>query len=201
MYIYLPFFFPYYFLFLSSSLSLTNTTFINMAQFDLSIQSFTPPTIPETPPDIPPSAFKSPHLPSPVPVTSPLAFSVSLPSARDKNPLFPATHLQMTYSFEGTGEIFMTTLITSKDLVKLDTGADAESTLFQVRIDPKDIPRPKVNHETTTDAHVRVYAWKREKLLGKWDVGDVEGLGISGLKSNDLAVLRQQTWAAQRESK
>lgn len=54
------------------------------------------------------------------------------------------------------------------------------------------IPRAKVNHGMTSTAEVTVYAWKGEKLLGKWTVGQVEGLGIEGLKSSDLAISRAE---------
>jgi hypothetical protein len=41
-------------------------------------------------------------------------------------------------------------------------------------------------------AELIVYAWKGEKLLGKWTVGEIDGLGIAGMKSNELAMLRSE---------
>lgn len=31
----------------------------------------------------------------------------------------------------------------------------------------------------TTTAEVRMYAWKRERLLGEWTVGELEGVGLA----------------------
>lgn len=160
-----------------------------MSKFTLSVLSYTPPTLPDQPTDINASDFRSPLLPSIVAATSPLLFAISLPSARDNDPLYPATHLQLTYSFEGTGEIFIPNVITSKDLI--ESSAEGETNVYNVQVSSGDIPRTKVNHEMTTTAEVSVYAWRREKLLGKWNVGRVEGLGITGLKSEPIHILRQ----------
>ncbi|KAH8667034.1 hypothetical protein BX600DRAFT_463055 [Xylariales sp. PMI_506] len=167
-----------------------------MAQFSLSVRSFTPPTLPDRPVDAPASAFRSPKIPSIAAATSPLFFTLSLPSARDKDPLYPATHLQLSYHHEGTGEVFPSDNITAQDLVKSDADDDDEH-LYIVQIPPKEIPRAKVNEGTSSNAEVNVYAWRREKLLGKWKVGEIEKLGFEGLKSTPLAVLRQKTWKAQ----
>lgn len=167
-----------------------------MPQFSLEVRSFTPPTLPARPADAPASAFRSPHIPSVAVATSPLFFTLSLPSARDKDPLYPATHLQLTYHHEGTAEVFPSKAITSEDLVKSDS--EGEEHLYIVQVPPEGIPRTKVNEGTTPDADVSVYAWRREKLLGKWSVGRIEDLGFVGLKSFPLAVLRQKTWEANR---
>ncbi|RDW82339.1 hypothetical protein BP6252_03451 [Coleophoma cylindrospora] len=161
-----------------------------MSQFSLSVLSYTPPTLPDQPIDIQASDFRSPHLPSIVAATSRLLFTISLPSARANDPLYPATHLQLTYTFEGTGEIFIPNVITSKDLI--ESSAEGETNLYNVQVPEGEIPRPKVNHGTTSTAEVSVYAWRREKLLGKWNVGQVKGLGIVGLKSEPIHILRQK---------
>jgi hypothetical protein len=166
-----------------------------MSGFSLSIYSYTPPTLPAQPSDINPSDFKSAihSSRSIAAATSPLHFTLSLPSARPNDPLYLATHLQITYTFEGTGEQFIPNLITSKDLIDASTGE--EPNLYSVQLSGNDIARVKVNHGTTSDADVSVYAWRREKLLGKWHVGRIEGLGIVGLKSEPIHLLRQKTWA------
>ncbi|KAK2603099.1 hypothetical protein N8I77_009581 [Diaporthe amygdali] len=170
-------------------------------QFSLSVHSFTPPTLPDRPADAPASAFRSPLIQSVAAATSPLSFTISLPSARDTDPLYPATHLQLSYNFEGTGEVFIPDVIKSQD-VKVEASSEAESErLYVVRSPADQIPRAKVNEGATSAAEVRVYAWRGEKLLGKWSVGRIEGLGIEGLKSHPLAILRRDTWAAQRESR
>ncbi len=167
-----------------------------MPQFDLSVRSFEPPTLPARPADAPPSAFRSPHITSVAAATSPLFFTLSLPYAREENPLYPATYLQLSYNHEGTGEIFPPTTITAQQLVK--SGTDGDEHLYIVEVPPNEIPRTKVNEGTTSDADVSVYAWRREKLLGKWAIGRIENLGFTGLKSTPLAILRQKTWEAQR---
>jgi hypothetical protein len=161
-----------------------------MSQFNLSILSYTPPTLPDQPININASDFGSALLPSIIAATSPLLFTISLPSARANDPLYPATHLQLCYSFEGTGEVFIPNSITSKDLIK--SSAKGETNLYSVQVSSGDIPRTKVSHGMTTTAEVSVYAWRREKLLGKWNVGRVESLGITGLKSEPIHILRQK---------
>lgn len=167
-----------------------------MSKFSLRVLSFTPPTLPEQPTDVPKSEFRSPIMRSVAAATSPLKFTVSLPSARDKDALYPATHLQLSYTYEGSGEVFVPSVIKSEDLVKSDT--DEEPNVYVVEAPADEVPRAKVNEGTTSDGIVTVYAWRREKLLGKWTVGRIEKLGFVGLKSDDLAVLRQKTWAANR---
>lgn len=163
---------------------------VSMSQFSLCVQSYTPPSLPDQPVDIQASDFRSPLQLSSVAATSPLLFFISLPSARTNDPLYPATHLQLAYNFEGTGEVFLPKVITSKDLI--GSSDEAETNLYSVQVSSEDIPRAKVNHGTTNTADVIVYAWRREKLLGKWNVGQVEGLGIVGLKSEPIHILRQK---------
>lgn len=167
-----------------------------ISQFSLSIQSFSPPTLPERPADAPASAFRSPLIPSAAAATSPLCFTVLLPSARDTDPLYPATHLQLSYNFEGSGEVFIPDVISSRDLRK--HGSEAEPNLYEVQTPADKVPRAKVNEGAPSAAEVCVYAWRGEKLLGKWTVGRVEGLGIVGLKSDPLAILRRDIWAAKK---
>lgn len=157
--------------------------------FSLSVQSFTPPTIPDQPADAKPSDFRSPLLASSLPATSPLYFTLALPNARDNNPLYPASHLHLSFLYEGSGEILNPDPITSKDLVKSAT--ETEPNLYDVQVHPDDLPRAKVNQGTTSTAEVIIYAWKGEKLLGKWDLGRIENLGLVGLKSGELALKRQ----------
>lgn len=166
-------------------------------QFSLTVHSFTPPTLPARPADTPDSALRSPHILPPAAVaTSPLTFTISLPSARDNDPLYPATKLQLSFSHQGTGEVFPPRVVTSQDLIKADEPeGEGEQHLYTVQVPPNEVPRAKVSHEQTTDADVSVYAWKGEKLLGKFLVGRIEGLGFEGLKSNPLAISRQKARA------
>lgn len=165
-------------------------------QFSLSIHSFTPPILPDRPADAPASAFRSPLIPSAAAATSPLCFTVSLASSRDSDPLYPATHLQLSYNFEGSGEVFIPGVIASRDLV--GSGGGDGPNLYEVQTPADQVPRAKVNEGAPSAAEVYVYAWRGEKLLGKWNVGRVEGLGIVGLKSDPLAILRRDTWAAKK---
>lgn len=167
-------------------------------QFSLSVRSFTPPTLPPQPADAPADAFKSPHIPSIAAATSPLFFTISLPSARENDPLYPATHLQLSYHHEGTGEVFPSRSIQSQDLAKSDAEGEEGENLYVVEVPPHEVPRTKVNHETTSDADMSVYAWRREKLLGKWHVARIEKLGFVGLKSDPQAILFQKAGDARR---
>jgi hypothetical protein len=166
-----------------------------MSCFSLSIYSFTPPTLPAQPSDINPSDFKSAihHSRSIAAATSPLQFTLCLPAARPNDPLYLATHLQITYTFEGSGEQFIPNFITSKDVI--DASTEEEPNLYSMQLSGNDIARAKVNHGMTSDADVSIYAWRREKLLGKWHVGRIEGLGIVGLKSEPIHLLRQKARA------
>ncbi|KAG8164705.1 hypothetical protein KVR01_004980 [Diaporthe batatas] len=107
-----------------------------------------------------------------------------------------ATHLQLSFNYEGSGEIFIPDFVTSGDLVKSDR--EAKSNLYEVEKSAHNVPRAKVNEGASRAAEVFVYAWRSEKLLGKWFVGRVEDLGIEGLKSDPLAILRRDTWAAKK---
>lgn len=169
-----------------------------MAQFSLTVEEFKPPTFPQ-PINIEPSDFRSPLIPSATGTpTSSLDISISLPFARsNKDPLYPATHLQLSFKYEGTGEIFLPAVIMSQDLHCSAT----VSYLYDIEVLPRSIPRAKVNHGATSTAEVVIYAWKGEKLLGNWTAGCIAELGIVGLKSTEVALLRQKTWkVAQRES-
>ena len=90
----------------------------------------------------------------------------SLPSARTNDTLCPANHLQIIFKFEGTSEIFIPNIITSKDLTE-SISEDGETKLYGVEVYSSDIPRTKLNHGTTSTVEVSVYVWRREKLLGK----------------------------------
>lgn len=121
---------------------------------------------------------------------------MALPAARDSNPLYPATHLQLSFKFDGTGEVFIPDFVTPGDLARADR--EALSNLYEVELSANNVPRPKVNEGASSAAEIFVYAWRGERLLGKWTVGRVEGLGIEGLKSDPLAILRRDTWAAKK---
>lgn len=162
-------------------------------QFTLSVHSVRLPTLPRLPPDLEPSDIRSGLTPSALSATSPLQLTLSLPLAKPKDPLHPATHLQLSYKYQGTGETFVPESITRERLAWI------EDQLFELEIPSKDIIRAKVNHEQTTTAEVLVYAWKGEKLLGKWSVCHIEGLGIGGMKSDGVPRLRYETWMKMRD--
>ncbi|KAJ2966105.1 hypothetical protein NQ176_g10304 [Zarea fungicola] len=173
-----------------------------MAEYNLSVHSFTPPSFPEVPKETQPSEIRSGLIAgSFAAATKPLFFTLSLPGAQEKNPLHPATHLQLTFAYAGTGEIFVPNLIMPGDLTESTSAGDAQSTLYNVEISPRDIARVKVNEGESPDAEVRLYAWRKEKLLGKWVIGTIKGLGIEGLKSTDLAKKRVEHWKAEAAKK
>lgn len=100
-----------------------------------------------------------------------------------ENGLSPATHLQLCWSFENTGTIFAPNHITAKDLIK-------QGEHYEVVVPASEVIRAKVNEGETTTGEVIVFAWKREKLLGRFSVGFIEGLGLEGYKSFELAKRR-----------
>ena len=162
-------------------------------KFDLTVRSFTPPTLPVVDGEIDPSAIRSSHIPNVLSPTTSLYFAVSLPSARSNDPLYPATHLQMAYQYEGTGETISTNLITAKDIVSSGT---EEEPLYTVEVPPESIHRVKVNHGESPCAEVRVRAWRDMKLLGMWPVGRIESLGLEGFKSQPIHLRRVEQWKA-----
>lgn len=164
-----------------------------MPPFNLTITSFTPPKLPQV--DVQtyaPSAIKSWALIPPAlrPLTS-LRFTILLPGARSNNPIHPATHLQMQYCYGGNSGVFVPDVIKPDRLVQLE-----EENSFEVEIDPKDIPRCKVDEGNTSAASVIVYVWKGEKLLGQWAVGEIDRLGFEGFKSTELHKARVAVWKA-----
>lgn len=139
-----------------------------MPPFNLTVQSFNPPVLP------PPSDSLSPAA---IAAISPLTFTIALPS-RGADPLYPATYLQLSYTFEDTSEIFVPNIITARDLTR--PGPDAEPGVYVCTVPTNEVPRMRVKQQTTGDADVTVHAWQGEKFLGKWMVGKVEGLGLVG---------------------
>lgn len=177
-----------------------------MSTFTLTVKSFTAPELPATPSpsEIQASHFKSPHIPNPkYAATSPLTIVLSLPNARASNPLFPASHLNICFRFEGTGDVFCPDTIKSEDLQKSTNSEDTNAPEgmksahnYSLSIPASSIPRPKVNEGATTKAEVIAYVWRRENLLGKWTLGSVDDLGIEGLKSFPLHYQRMEAWKA-----
>ncbi|KAJ3498747.1 hypothetical protein NLG97_g887 [Lecanicillium saksenae] len=171
-----------------------------MSEYKLSVHSLNPPTLPEVPEGTQPSEIRSGMIPgSFAAASSPMRLTVSLPGARPNNPLHPATHLQLTYLYPGTGEIYVPEFIMPEDVVKADDGDEA-SALYNIEIAPRNIVRVKVNEGETPDAEVRMNAWRNEKILGKFTLGVVEGLGIEGLKSFDVAKRRVEAWKEQKKA-
>ena len=163
-------------------------------KFTLTVDSFTLPSLPDVPPDIDPSTIRAPSIPNALSPTTPLYFTVSLPCAREKDPLYPATHLQMAYFYEEKAEVISTNLITNKNLV--DSSTEEKPHFYTVEVPPESILRAKVNHEESPAAEVRVRAWRYEKLHGMWVVGRIENLGLEGFKSEPLYRRRVEQWKA-----
>jgi len=163
-----------------------------MAHFS-TVEELKPPTFPQLANInfVKPSEFRSPLIPSATGTAiSSLKINISLPFTRpNKDPLYPATHLQLCFQCEGSGSAFLPEVITSRDL---NSAADTNLKLYSIELLLLSIPRMKVNHGQTSTAEVIIYAWKREKLLGNWTAGYIEELGVVGLKSTELALLRQK---------
>ena len=166
-------------------------------QFSLTVQSFVAPDLPPVPKDIDHSLIKSPLIPNVLSPTSPLHLQLLLPCARESDFLYPATHLQFSYHYEGTGESIGADLITSREVVRGPSDEKVQDHfVYHVEVPPTSILRVKVNHGETPDADMRVRAWKNEKLLGMWTIGRIPGLGLEGFKSEPIHRLRVAQWKA-----
>jgi hypothetical protein len=126
----------------------------------------------------------------PAAAKTPLRFTLYLPNAKLTNLLFPASHLQVVFTFQGTGSMFLPRFIASADLEPIE----GEENLYEAKVAGGEVPRVKVNEGQTTDATVSVNAWKGEKLLGKFEVGGIDGLGFEGLKSEPIHKRRVEQW-------
>lgn len=157
-----------------------------MPQFYLSVHSITLPDLPEQPADAKASDFRSSLIRSnPLEATSPLYLTLELSSARDNNPLYPATHLQLSFDYRGSGEIFIPDVINANELIKVEF--EEETRLYTLEVPPEHLPRAKVSTGGTSTAEVNIHAWRNEKFLGKWTVARIERLGIVGLKPHRMA--------------
>ena len=73
-------------------------------------------------------------------------------------------------------------------------GEEERAPVYELTVESEHILRCKVNHGESPDAEVRIRAWKRDKLLGCWTVGKIEGLGLEGLKSELIHRRRVEKW-------
>lgn len=107
-----------------------------------------------------------------------LSVTVSLPNGRDTNALYPATHLQISYSYSPMScQIFSPKVITSNDLIR----CDSDPSLYSIEIPDSEVPR--IKYPAAGDSHVaevHVHAWKGEKNLGSWRLGQIERPALVG---------------------
>ncbi|KAK2594564.1 hypothetical protein QQS21_007736 [Conoideocrella luteorostrata] len=94
-------------------------------------------------------------------------------SADGSNPIFPATYLQLSYRFGDSQEIFGE-IFTPRDIV----GDASGNGTYHVGVPFKDVPIAKVNSEADLDAEVKLHAWKDEKYLDSWVVGEIKEWGV-----------------------
>lgn len=173
-----------------------------MPEYSVSLQSFTLPDLPPVSADGDhPEAIRSSLIPgSFAAAKSPLRCTLSLPSPRARNPIHPATHVKLSYTFKGSGEIFVADSIQPEAFTK--THADDEaSTLYDLAIAAEHVACVKVNEGETPDGEANLFFWKNEKILNKVTVGPIKGLGIEGLKSFDVARRRVENWKEQAAKK
>jgi len=102
------------------------------------------------------------------------------------------------FTFEGTGQIFLPRVLTGEDFDPLGEeghghGSDGGN-LYTAQVAASEVPRVKVNEGASIKATISLFAWKGEKLLGKWDIGQIERLGLTGLKSEEIHKRRVQQW-------
>ena len=91
-----------------------------------------------------------------------------LPSSGGRDPIFPATGLQVSVcDNDNDMEVFLERA-TSRDVVVY--GADA--TLRSLRIPESEVPR--MYHSSAASLTVKLHAWRGEKWLGTWELGTLE---------------------------
>lgn len=84
--------------------------------------------------------------------------------------LHPASGLQL--SFENGDHEAFTERLTTRDVLVSDT----DSGLYSIRVPETDIPKFQARGAgpTTAGTTIKLHAWQGEKLLGSWNVGDLE---------------------------
>lgn len=165
-----------------------------MSKFQLAVEGFTVPTIPKQPPELTRHDIASPHISSDCSPTDSLKVTLSLSCARPKSALYPATHLQLSFFYDGTGEVYLSRAIYQSDITVADCTDAAGLPCYELTVPGIELLRVKVNEGKTADAQVRAYVWKSEKLLGMWELGTIENLGFVGMKSFDLHYRRLEQW-------
>jgi hypothetical protein len=104
--------------------------------------------------------------------TRPLTVAFTLPSTNAQGTLFPATGLQVSIA-----DVFLDR-VTERDVEVTDGSVEGIS---RCTLRVPHLPRFRGGSVSTTGQYeVKLHAWKGEKLLGSWKVGDLgeEHVGV-----------------------
>ncbi|OAQ68418.1 hypothetical protein VFPPC_04653 [Pochonia chlamydosporia 170] len=94
-------------------------------------------------------------------------------STTGRDPLFPATYLQVSYRF-GSGQEIFGEIFTPRDIMRDVSG----NGVYHIAVPFKDVPIAMVNREEDLDAEVSLHAWKDLKYLNSWVVGEIKDWGM-----------------------
>lgn len=109
-----------------------------------------------------------------VPPSDRHALKVSFTTSADgRDPIFPATYLQVSYKFGNAQEIFGE-IFTTRDIV----GDPSGNGVYHVGVPFKDVPIAMVKKEEDLDVEVSLHAWKDQKYLNSWVVGEIKDWGF-----------------------
>jgi hypothetical protein len=100
-----------------------------------------------------------------------VSFTTSAREGRD--PIFPATYLQVSYKF-GNGQEIFGDIFTARDVVSDAPG----SGVYHIDVPSKGVPVARVKREEDLDAEVSLHAWKDQRYLDSWVVGEIKERGL-----------------------
>ncbi|KAJ6443912.1 hypothetical protein O9K51_02304 [Purpureocillium lavendulum] len=132
--------------------------------------------------------------------TRPMRIRFATGGGRKGNPIFPATMLRLSYGFYDQADqefdIFCDDVITPRDVMPVEddrrrrssssnSAGDGEDKnnndgtvlpVYSIEVPSGNIPRVPRCKPRNTNTKVVVYAWRQEKLLDSWVVGEFPGL-------------------------
>lgn len=89
-----------------------------------------------------------------------------------RDPIFPASGLQLSFERPDCDQEIFVERITARDV------HSSESGLCTVSLPKHEMPKysvPKGREDTVGDVVVKLHAWKGERHLGAWEVGRLSG--------------------------
>ncbi|KAK8917264.1 hypothetical protein VCV18_009722 [Metarhizium anisopliae] len=99
-----------------------------------------------------------------------VGFTMSANTGRD--PIFPATCLQVSYKFGRSREIFGQ-VFTARDVVS----DESDGGVYYIGVPSKNVPVARAASEEHLDVEVSLHAWKDQKYLNSWIIGEIQRWG------------------------